>query len=111
MKAARGPMVAAIALVGAFLIVEGVLFLGSQLVYPRLVTTDERLGWKYQPTSRPIVRHISNNVSSHIFINPDGFRDDPFTDDPDVVRIMVLGDSMAFGVEVDQPKIFRSEEH
>jgi hypothetical protein len=77
----------------------------SYFFYPRLTTTDADLGWIYVPTAKAIERHDRGGVNK-TFINKDGFRDKDFATDDDYLRIMVLGDSMTFGLEADQDEIF-----
>lgn len=77
----------------------------SWFVYPRLTITDESLGWKYKPGVQA-TRTYSAEITYFIKINGDGFRDNEFSRDNDHFKIMVLGDSMTFGLEADQKSIF-----
>lgn len=87
-----------------FLIEIG-LTIFSWSVYPRLTISDESLGWKYKPDSQA-TRTFSADITYSIKINRDGFRDNEFSKGNDHLKIMVLGDSMTFGLETDQASIF-----
>ena len=80
----------------------------SALYYPRLTVTDATLGWKYKPTDGSIQRQDHVDEVNRLFINSDGFRDHEFSADEADLRIMVLGDSMTFGLEADQDEIYPS---
>lgn len=101
------------------LLAEILLTVGSRLFYPRLTVTDPLLGWKYQPAARAerdysLMAKLLNTgeapggVVYDVRINSDGFRDDEFKPDSSVTKIMVLGDSMTFGMEVSQHQTFCS---
>ncbi len=75
--------------------------------YPRMTVTDATLGWKYKPTTDAIERQDHVDEINLLAINSDGFRDREFSTDDDL-RIMVLGDSMTFGLEADQDEIYPS---
>ncbi len=74
--------------------------------YPRLVVSDDAIGWKYKPTAGPIQRHDRGGRVNNVDINREGFRDNEFTTDEDFLRIMILGDSTTFGLEADQAEIY-----
>lgn len=88
--------------------IETILAIGSYYFYPRLITRDDTLGWKYKPTPKKMRRHFSKDIVYDIYINSEGFRDNEFVHNQDYWRIMVLGDSMTFGMETKQEDIFCS---
>ncbi|MFQ5964082.1 MAG: SGNH/GDSL hydrolase family protein [Candidatus Scalinduaceae bacterium] len=97
-----------ISIVFTVLILEIALSAYSHFFYPRLSISDETLGWKYKPTQKMVTRHFSTEITYDLYINKDGFRDEEFTVDENYYKIMVLGDSMTFGLEASQDKIFSS---
>ena len=103
-------VLAAATLVVLVILAEIVLSVGSHFVYPRMTVRDPLLGWKYKPTKEPVRRRFvvfgAADQIYHLSINGEGFRDDEFVDDPTYLKIMVLGDSMTFGMEVEQDEIF-----
>jgi len=89
----------------AFILAEIGVTMITNIIYPRLVISDPVLGWKYKPTSDPVERRFSESITYSISINSDGFRDDEFRLN-DQFKVMLLGDSMTFGMEVGQKEIF-----
>ncbi len=86
-----------------FILAEGV----TRLVMPNSVRLrlmhqpDERLGYRLVPNYE--MRHQTSDFDNLIKINSEGLRDyeHPRDKDPDVFRILVLGDSFTFGVGVN----------
>ena len=89
----------------AFVLAELGATILSNAIYPRLLISDPVLGWKYKPTKNPVERRLSESITYSISINSDGFRDDEFRPN-DKFKVMLLGDSMTFGMEIDQKEIF-----
>ena len=87
-------------------LLELLLLIVSSYWYPRLTISDKTLGMKYISTKKKVNRNFSKDINYSIFINQEGFRDDEFKDSNNYFKIMVLGDSMTFGLEVDQENIF-----
>lgn len=85
---------------------EGILAVCSHFFYPRLIINDNVLGWKCRPTPRKVRRYFGKHAAYDVYINSDGFRDNEFRTDRDYFKIMVLGDSMTFGLEANQEEIF-----
>lgn len=94
--------------VGMIIAIEMLLFIFSSFYYPRLITHDDYLGWKYRPTKKTIRRHYDKNIAYNLYINKDGFRGKEFAKEKNGTKIMVLGDSITFGLKIDQDKIFCS---
>ncbi len=90
------------------LVLEVLLSAASGIFWKRLSTSDRRLGWKYVHTPETIKRYYTSEGWADIYINTDGFRSAEFISDEDSYRVMILGDSMTFGNEVSQEKIFTS---
>ena len=86
--------------------IEILCSIGSYFFYPRLIIRDDALGWKYIPTKKKITRNFSKDIAYDLYINSQGFRDDEFRKNKSCFKIMVLGDSMTFGMEVNQEDIF-----
>lgn len=95
-----------ISLVAVLFLPEILASIYAYFFYPRLVISDTELGWKYRPNSKKVVRYFNQDAVYNLSINSDGFRDDEFSKDRDCYRIMVLGDSMTFGLGVNQDEVF-----
>lgn len=78
----------------------------SFLYYPRLSISDPVIGSRYRPTAGAVGRREPGGDINEIAIKSDGFRDDEFMTREDGVQIMLLGDSMTFGLEADQNEIY-----
>lgn len=106
----RGPLMglvlSIVTLVVCLLVVESILTIVSWAIYPRLTVSDAELGWRYEPTAGRITRRFSRDVAYDLAINSEGFRDDEFAVRPGEVRVMVLGDSVTFGLEAAQDDVF-----
>lgn len=97
-----------VSITASLAIIEAMLAIGSYLFYPKLLVNDSSLGWKYKTTKKEVKRHFAKDVVYNLCINSDGFRDNEIIYNKDSYRIMVLGDSMTFGLEVNQDEIFCS---
>ena len=91
-------------------LMEAVLSIAAAIYYPRMTRTDPRFGWTYVETEHPVTRRFvvlgGKDIVYSMSINSDGFRDEDFAKRPDWLQIMVLGDSITFGLEADQEDLF-----
>lgn len=72
---------------------------------PAYVIHDDRLGWRYRQGVH--VRHVTQDFAVAIEIDGEGFRDGKAVTPSDGrERLMVLGDSLAFGWGVEQAETF-----
>ena len=76
----------------------------SPTTNPLYVVHDDELGWRYAPNS--IARHTTAEFDVEIAINSDGFRGPDWPGSKRGQRVLVLGDSFAFGWGVRDEETF-----
>lgn len=72
-----------------------------------LTTYDALLGWKMNPNAEVVFSQKTNRVRTKVVTNSKGLRDDEYDygKPPDVKRILLLGDSVVAGMEVEADQV------